>query len=166
MIKYRVDKGPPLLLDLDKEIYLTKLICDVFKTCNYKCISYNICRDHIHLIIVCHQENLPRIIQRIKSETSRKFNKKYLSAGPMSDNSNHARSLWSQKFFRVELNKYTIANLSKIPGYLYNDSHLEKAMRYIYHNRKKHGLPDSEVLSKITDSFTVSVDFAFDMDKE
>ena len=65
--------GPALLLPLDHEILLTQCIADVILESGFRCISYNICRDHVHMIIVCQHVQLVKVMQKIKSVLSKKF---------------------------------------------------------------------------------------------
>ena len=174
--------GPALLLPLDHEILLTQCIADVILESGFRCISYNICRDHVHMIIVCQHVQLVKVMQKIKSVLSKKFRRQLRERsrpmghdGPMGHDplggvsasprdAHHALAhdhLWSQKFYRADLDVWTLHTLSNLPGYLYKTTHLENALHYILYNREKHKLPYSEKLNVIIDNFRMRQEDAF-----
>jgi len=168
--------GSALLLDLEQEILLTQCIADVINESGFKCIAYNICKDHVHMIIVCQPIQLTNIMQKIKSVSSKNFRRALrvaecppigqdpLGGFASQKDPHHALAhdhLWSQKFYRAELDVWTLHTLSNIPGYLYKTTHLENALHYILSNREKHRLPFSEELNKIIESFKLEQDMAF-----
>jgi len=63
MIDYKVKKGPALELNLVEEIELTKIFKNIIIENNYNCIAYNICKDHVHLILVCEEDTLTQIVK-------------------------------------------------------------------------------------------------------
>ena len=166
--------GPALLLPLDHEILLTQCIADVILESGFRCISYNICRDHVHMIIVCQHVQLVKVMQKIKSVSSKNF-RRALRARPMGHDPlggggasrrdpHHALAhdhLWSQKFYRAELDVWTLHTLSNLPGYLFKTTHLENALHYILYNREKHKLPFSEELNDIIEIFRIRQEEAF-----
>ena len=160
MKKWKIKKGPAINLNLDEEIALTRIIGEIIRENRYQCISYNICSDHVHLILVCKNNELNSIVQKIKSISSKLFHRLEISFSH--DPLEHKNHLWSQKFFRVDMDVWKLGSLSNKPGYLYKSSHLRNAMAYIFKNREKHGLPLSEKLNKIISSFIVGLDAAFE----
>ena len=173
MRDYGVVKGPALLLDLDHEILLTQCIADVILESSFKCIAYNVCRDHVHMIIVCQHVQLAKIMQKVKSVSSKNFRRALrLRIAPMGQDPlggsrwdpHHALAhdhLWSQKFYRADLDVWTLHTLSNLPGYLFKTTHLENALHYILYNREKHQLPHSEELNSIIDTFRMEQNLAF-----
>lgn len=168
--------GPALLLELDHEILLTQCIADVIIESGFKCIAYNVCRDHVHMIIVCQHVQLPKIMQKVKSVSSKNFRRTLRlrsvsmgqdplgELGAMRRSPHHALAhdhLWSQKFYRADLDVWTLHTLSNLPGYLYKTTHLENALHYILYNREKHQLPFSEELNSIIDTFRMEQNVAF-----
>ena len=158
MIKYDVVKGDPVELDSNQEIELTKIIGGIIKEKNYQCIAYNICKDHIHLIIVCEKAELAEIIKNIKGKSSFLFQSNGFK--PIGE------SLWSQKFFRANLDVWQLNTISNLPGYLYNDTYLDNAINYIIHNREKHNLPHLPELESLINNFIVSQEEAFQQQSE
>ena len=160
MLDFNIDQGQPLLLSLEEEIELTKIIGQVIQDYDYKCLAYNICHDHVHLILVCHSDELGDQIQRIKSISSKLFRRSHAIT---SHNKYLHRSLWSQKFFRKELNEWSLSDVSYSPGEILRDTHLSRAIDYIKMNREKHGLLNSIELKKHIESFVISIDKAYEL---
>jgi REP element-mobilizing transposase RayT len=153
MIRLGIRKGEPVELNLEGEITLTRIIGAIIIEQGYHCLAYNICKDHVHLILVCEREKLSKTVQMIKGTSSYLFKSKDFN--PVSGR------LWSQKFFRAYLDIWELATRSHKPGYVYRDSHLTNALNYIRHNREKHKLPASDELQNIINSFIVSQETAF-----
>ncbi len=55
MIQLGICKGKPIYLSLEEEIALTEIIGNIIKENGYLCLEYNICKDHVHLLLVCEQ---------------------------------------------------------------------------------------------------------------
>lgn len=224
MIKYNILPENPVELNTKEEIILTKIIAEIVKEKNYKIMAYNICKDHVHLIIVCEFEELNDIVKTIKGKSAYEFNKMIrgnglkpigkeaapdgfqsngddttsigfqptdgvtISSGfqPIAEiktieidtkfddfkpieekNRNtynpyeHNGHLWSQKFFRANLDVWTLAELSPKAGYIYKDTYLDNAVSYIQNNRQKHQLPENKELTQLIDEMTISDDDAF-----
>jgi len=160
MVKYMVAKGPARILSLEEEIILTEIISTVIRENGYRCVSYNICQDHVHMIMVCKgPEELIKIVQKLKSISSKLFHRH--PAVSKETTILHKNKLWSQKFFRASLDEWTLGVMSSRPGELYESSYLQKAISYIENNRNKHGLEDSEKLRGIISGFLVSLDEAY-----
>ena len=164
MMKYHIKKGPARRLSLEEEIVLTQIISDIIIDNHYRCIAYNICKDHVHMILVCKPDDLSRIVQKLKSISSKLFHRDSSISKELTDL--HNNRLWSQKFFRASLNEWTLAILSNRPGELYQSSYLANAKAYIQSNRIKHRLEKSEVLEKIIEGFLISEDEAYSMGHE
>lgn len=153
MIKYKVRKGPPLELDLNEEIVLTQIIADIIIENEYRCAAYNICKDHVHMILVCEFEKLFEIVKVIKGKSSFLYQKAgYKKKGV---------PLWSQKFFKVDLDVWKLAVITNRVGYAYGESHLNNALVYIKNNRIKHCLQQSKELRDIIESFKLPLEKAF-----
>ncbi|MBU0976692.1 transposase, partial [Patescibacteria group bacterium] len=147
MIRFGVRRGKPIILTSQDEIEITKLVKNMVIDQQIKILAYNICRDHIHLILVCEESELGEIVRRFKGKTSYLFNKSETSGfnplyrdnkkivsrtrkqAPLSQVRSRGKTqakLWAQKFNRVLLDG--------------NDS-LSNAIDYVERNREKHGLP-------------------------
>ena len=52
-------------------LLVTKSISKIVKVAHLKLLTFHICADHIHLLIVCNMEQIPAIMQKIKAVTSK-----------------------------------------------------------------------------------------------
>ncbi|MBL0145597.1 MAG: transposase [Chitinophagaceae bacterium] len=75
-------KGKPVELGLKEEQALTHIFKDIIIENNYKCLAYNICKDHVHLILVCAENELTGIVQKLKSVSSKLLNRWCMSHLP------------------------------------------------------------------------------------
>ncbi|MCB9097810.1 MAG: Eco57I restriction-modification methylase domain-containing protein, partial [Arcobacter sp.] len=153
MIDYNVKKGPPLELKLKEEIALTQYIGEVIKEKGYCCMAYNICKDHVHLILVCEEEQLAEQVKTIKGKSSYLFQSNGFK--PIGE------SLWSQKFFAADLDVWKLWTADNAKGYGANDHYIDRAVHYINHNREKHQLPESKELEKVIAGFVKNKEKAF-----
>jgi len=157
MKKYNVKKGPPRILTLNQEIHLAIIFKDIIKEYNIRCITWNICQDHVHFLIVCLSENLSNQVRIIKSISSRKFQR----LSTIEENIFHKNHLWSARFFRAELDDWKLASLSRKAGLIWNSNFLYNTVVYINANRKKHQLEESVEMQNIILSSCMSIEDAF-----
>ncbi len=127
MKKYSKNKGlQPLVLDVEQEVEITTYISNIVKEDNLKIIAYNICADHIHLILFSEVTKRDNIIRKLKGKSTQMYKNKRNIIKPF--------SLWAQKY------NFTI---------ILSDDQLSNTYEYIMHNRIKHNLPINEELQKI-----------------
>lgn len=170
MIRLRIKKGPPIELNLAQEIALARIMGGIIRESGFRCLAYNVCKDHVHLILVCTRPALTRQVQKLKAVSSRLI-KPHLppmepvplggGVGTHRKGKKRYTPFWSQKFFRADMDIWELATLCKKPGYIYCSSYLANAMHYIRYNREKHQLPASEELQRIIDGFIMDQDVAF-----
>ena len=153
MIDYGIKKGPALELNLKEEVALTKIFRDIVLENNYNIMANNICKDHVHLILVCEPEALHTIAKTLKGKSSYIYQSQGFK--PLGE------PLWSQKFFFAQLDEFVFADLAKAPGYVFTDSYLDTAINYIESNRSKHHLPQSDTLKNTIADFTKTKEDAF-----
>ncbi|MDP3358218.1 MAG: transposase, partial [Lutibacter sp.] len=55
----------------EDEFVITQTIAKIVKDDDLNVLAYNICADHIHLLLVCEEEEITKIVQKIKSITSK-----------------------------------------------------------------------------------------------
>jgi type I restriction-modification system DNA methylase subunit/REP element-mobilizing transposase RayT len=148
MFDNHVKKGEPVWLSEKEEIIVTKTIAEIAEKDKLNILAYNICGDHAHILLVCEEEELPQIIQKIKSMSARACNiamGRTIPTGttehaPSSGESDTVQTgehaprttrgktqfhLWTQKFGQKEVT---------------SAEQLENTIAYIRNNRKKHGL--------------------------
>jgi type I restriction-modification system DNA methylase subunit/REP element-mobilizing transposase RayT len=154
MIKFKVrenrDNGTrpeadPVWLDKDEEILITKVVSEIVTEDQLNVMAYNICGDHMHLLLVCEKEDVPQIMQKIKSKTARAVNihrgvtipkeqhpdvvtEQTREHAPLSkqERGETQHSLWTQKYGCKEIT---------------DEAQLWNTVEYIRTNREKHELP-------------------------
>jgi REP element-mobilizing transposase RayT len=145
--KARMNKGlQPLAestgwyFDEQMEIELTKQIAKMVRENEYGVLAYNICGDHVHILLVCEDNELNEIVRKLKGRTSYEM-RKWLNIEK--DEEFH---LWAQKF-----------NKSFIDG----EDQLGNTIEYINNNRTKHSLPDSKGLKPLVQGMLTPLELAF-----
>ncbi|PJB14849.1 MAG: hypothetical protein CO118_06490, partial [Flavobacteriales bacterium CG_4_9_14_3_um_filter_32_8] len=126
-------KAQPIWLEPEDEILITNTIYEIIKEDELHVMAYNICGDHIHLLLVCEEEEVSKVMQKIKAKTARTIN---INKGitltrehaPLSTDSRGEKqnSLWTQKFGCKEIT---------------DEKQLWNTVEYIRTNREKHELP-------------------------
>ena len=153
MFDYQVKMGEAVWLDDEDEIIITKTIAEIVKESKLDnngiypidILEYNICGDHMHLLLVCEEEELTKIVGKIKGQTARERNRNKGINPLVRQNGEKAVSLWTQKYNKSEI---------RVENYLNN------AIEYIRNNRVKHELPKSKEIEKIKNEFLCSVEHA------
>lgn len=135
MIQYGIVPGDPVLLDEQTEIIVTGIIMGIISEhrvatpcSNWVVHAYNICKDHVHMLIECNREDLPNIIRKLKGKSAQLY-KNYLGIDP-----GIRFHLWGQKY-----NKWIIST----------ENQYHNTVAYINNNRLKHGLAENRELECI-----------------
>ncbi|HOV15607.1 MAG TPA: transposase, partial [Spirochaetota bacterium] len=140
MIEYNVKKGEPFVFTDEQEIYITEILKNIIVEEGYKILAYNICKDHIHILIACNPKELPNIIKKLKGKSSQKF-KEWLKIP-----SEEEFHLWAQKYDEKEIT---------------DDNRFENTINYINNNRTKHQLQDNKGLQPLVTQMTCAYENAF-----
>ncbi len=74
MFDNNVKTGEAIWLAEKDEIIITKIVAEIVKQDNLNVIEYNICGDHMHLLLVCEKEELTKIVGKLKAVSGRKYN--------------------------------------------------------------------------------------------
>ncbi|GAL70011.1 hypothetical protein JCM19302_2586 [Jejuia pallidilutea] len=142
----------------EDDLLITQTIADIVKEDALNLLAYNICADHIHLLIACDIEEIPSIMQKIKAITAKEVNKTRehttatrehapLANAPLENKKR--KPLWTQKY--------------SAPKEVTTQEQLDNTLRYIQNNRQKHELPPHiNTLQTIIDNMCVSVDKALE----
>ncbi len=140
MVTYRVTRGEPVILDDALEIEVTNYFVQIVQENALKVLAYNICQDHVHMILVCPENELSKQVAKLKGKSAFLFRK----ARGITESTH----LWGQKFYAEEI---------------CTELQLEKTMNYIDSNREKHSLYPSKGLKPlVTAMITPVVDKAFE----
>jgi REP element-mobilizing transposase RayT len=108
---------------VDRSVYLTneeglkvtEIIADIVTEENYNCLAFSINTDHVHMLLVCEEEELTNSVRKLKGKSAQLF-KDYL--GLKKEETFH---LWAQKFDRK---------------LIHSEQQLENTIRYIQTNRE------------------------------
>ena len=122
----------------DEELLITETISKIVKEDDLKLLAFNICADHIHLLLVCDIEEVALIMKKIKGRTSFMLNKskKIQGKGFKPLVVGKKKPIWQQKY--------------SSPKEITSANQLENTVKYIKSNRRKHQLePHSEKLQNI-----------------
>lgn len=138
----------------DDDLLITQTIADIAKEDDLKILAYNICADHIHLLLVCDIDEIPNIMQKIKGRSSFVHNNKGHNEGidkglkPLVEEKKQKnKPLWQQKY--------------SVPKEVTNQEQLHNTINYIQNNRHKHGLPaHSKTIENIIDTMCCDIDTA------
>ncbi|MBK6966340.1 MAG: transposase [Bacteroidales bacterium] len=126
MIKYRVrERRADGEMHIDRSVYLddkaglkvSAIIAQIVVEDKINCMAFNIGVDHVHMLLVCEEEELPQIVRKLKGKSAQKY-KEYLGI-PKEETYN----LWAQKFHRVPI---------------ISEEQFQNTLNYIVNNRDKH----------------------------
>ena len=133
----------PVILSEQEELLVCRIIDEIAREDSLNIVAFNICRDHFHLLLVCEEREVSKIVGKIKSKTAIAINKSRdastmttttarglaplspTMSPPLSTAPPVSRSIWTQKFGCNELT---------------TREHLQQTIQYINSNRTKHGL--------------------------
>ena len=116
-----------LEFSLEQEIVITNIFLKIAEENNviFRVLAYNICKDHVHLLICCEDNNLTNIVRILKGKSARLFNE-YSKI--------NNRQIWGQKYS------------SRI---VKDEEQLENNVNYVVNNRYKHHLQENKELEAI-----------------
>ena len=123
-------KAEGIWLDPDDGVLITTIVADIVKEDNLNVMAFNICGDHLHMLLVCEEEEVSKIVGKIKGKTSRVYNYNKGINPLVQSKREKSVSLWTQKF-------------GKTP--ILNENQLWNTVKYIRNNREKHNLPELPV---------------------
>ena len=113
-------------LEPEDEAVITETIAEIVKEKKLNLLQYNICKDHMHLVLVCEEDELATIMQHIKGKTARKHNSNK-GINPLVQKENEKSvPLWTQKYGCNEIT---------------TPLQLQNTIEYVKNNRTKHSLP-------------------------
>jgi REP element-mobilizing transposase RayT len=131
MRQLKIKRGEPVRLMTNEEILFTKLFGGIVAKYGLRLIAYNICCDHIHLVIESEESLIEQTVQMLKSTSAIEFNrqskKKY-------------RPFWAQKFNKRDIE---------------SEEQLINVIEYVNNNRLKHSLEKDEELERIIAGFII-----------
>lgn len=147
----------------DEEELIARTVSEIVSEDRLEIVAFNLCRDHMHLLVICIPDDVPKIMRRIKGKTARVCNASKMCGTHTYDankgihplDAQHARNaknkptpplkdgstpFWTQK--------YGCNPISSAEQY-YN------TISYIRNNRAKHRLPENPRLQELIDGFLI-----------
>ena len=147
----------PMLLSEEEEIIITETVSKIVREDKLNLLAYNICFDHMHMLLVCEEGEVPKIVGKIKSMTARAVNIAMGRTVPMTETL--AGTTAAAPRGHVPLSVPAAENLpdeklsergnTQCPlwtqkfgnTYIDSEEHLYNAIQYIQTNREHHDLP-------------------------
>ncbi|MFH0702630.1 MAG: N-6 DNA methylase [bacterium] len=129
MAEYNVKTGEPVIFDEQNEVLITTFIAQIINEDKLRVLAYNICGDHVHLALVCEENERDNIVRKIKGKSTQLYKQH--------NNINEEFHLWTQKYHS---------------SLIEDEIALKNTLTYINNNRLKHGLSSD---NKESDNGTV-----------
>ncbi len=134
----------------EDDLLITETIADIVKEDKLNMLAYNICADHLHLLLVCDINEVPKIMQKIKGRTSyvhkrKQHKEEYKGLKPLAkeqhkENYKGLKSL-AEKEKEKENKKPLWQQKYSAPKEVTSQEQLNNTLNYIQKNRTKHELP-------------------------
>lgn len=170
-----VKMGEPVWLSEQEELIVTETISEIVKTDGLNIVAYNICGDHAHIIVVGAEEEIPKIVQKLKAMSARACNIAMGRTVPTeehaplhhdtttSSTTEHAPLHYGTVHFtgehaplhRGQTQHHLWASKFDQKEITTNEQY-DNTIAYIQNNRKKHNLPESKALKTLISQFTCS----------
>lgn len=154
MEKYNILAGDAITLSLADEIEITKYMAETVEKYKMKVLAYNICRDHVHVLLACEETDRDRIVQILKSLSARRYDLW------KQNNKNHQDKGASSLVVEEKRNRGTVQNHLWAQKYNWrivtSDEELSTLYDYVQNNRTKHELPESNDLKSIISTMLTS----------
>lgn len=141
----------------EEEVIIAEIVRDLSKALDWKIAAFNCCRDHIHMLVICSEEEIPKIMHRLKGKTARVCNAHRAVKGinPLdATNGRYTPTVLKDKSTPFWTQKYYCKPIPDLEYYW-------NTVNYINENRVKHGLPDHPKLKSTIESFVLDFDQCF-----
>lgn len=135
-----------ILMTKEEEEIIAETVKGIVLEKKLNIVAFNVCRDHIHILIKCNIDDISKIMHQIKGRTARVCNqhRRLVNNGinpietEITPIVKKAKPFWTQKFSCT---------------YIKDSQHYWNAINYIQNNRVKHKLPKNPVLENIIAAF-------------
>ncbi|MBI9038282.1 MAG: transposase [Bacteroidales bacterium] len=184
-----VKTGKPVWLLEKEEIIVTQTIAEIAEKDDLNIIAYNICGDHVHILLVCEEQELPKIVQKLKSMSARACNitmGRTIAEGELSPQKKSEQAETTTEHAPMSAAHSVPQNIGacsdtkntpvtrkrgKTQHHLWtqkfgqkeitSNEQLENTINYIKNNRRKHQLSENKELETIIDKLGCSRQYAF-----
>lgn len=126
MVTHGVQTGEPVIMDATMECAIARHLNTIIEEEQIRVLTYNICKDHVHMLIVCSEDERDNIVKTLKGKSTHLYKKQY--------GITQKTNLRAQKYHRQ----------------IAKDEEARQAMwSYITDNRLKHDLPMNKGLQPL-----------------
>jgi REP element-mobilizing transposase RayT len=132
----------------EEEVLIATEVIALSKTLDVELFALNVCRDHMHLLVYCAIEEIPKFMQRIKGRTARVCNAHRASKGI--DPLDGARGIYNPRTLKDGSIPFWTQKYHCKP--IRSTTQLANTLAYIRNNRLKHQLPLNEGLDVLVKS--------------
>ena len=178
--------GEPLWFDKEDEIIITETVRDIAIEDKLNVLEYNICGDHMHILLVCEEEELPKIVGKLKSVSAKIRNRKrgytaeaigaavtrgHAANGDRSRTSGsgigaavtrgHAPLSEEDDTTKRGETQRRVWTQKFGKSEIKDGEYLANAIEYIRNNRNKHELPEIKEIGKLKKEFLCTPEHAF-----
>ncbi|MBL4559964.1 MAG: Eco57I restriction-modification methylase domain-containing protein [Labilibaculum sp.] len=138
-------KAEGIWLEANDELLVTKSVADVVKADSLNVLAYNICGDHMHLLLACEEEEITKIVGKLKAVSAKEYN---IAKGitipnaqehATKEHATHAQTRGHVPLHRKKYNSLWTQKFHCKP--IEDDEQLHNTLEYIQNNRSKHELP-------------------------
>ncbi len=132
----------------EDEMVIAETVLTLVKEQNLNILAFNVCKDHIHIVLVCEEEAVSEIVRKIKGRTAREVNLSNGFKPLVQKEGEKSVPLWTQKFGCKEI---------------VDENQLRNTIEYVKNNRVKHNLSphSNKGFKPLVDSIACSYEHAF-----
>jgi REP element-mobilizing transposase RayT len=157
MVKYKArerrferTKPDPEVFPMTKEEeeLIASTVADIVREDKLNIAAFNLCWDHMHILLVCEEEDVPKIMHKIKGRTARACNMlRNKGINPLDVlHKDGSIPFWTQKYGCKPVT---------------TEEHFWNTYNYIENNKVKHDLPKNPKLEKIIFGFVKTYEDCF-----
>ncbi len=130
--------------------------------------AFNLCRDHMHILLVCAEDEVPKIMHKVKGRTARVCNKWIANnngnlhnkgINPLDDKCNPLDGKYSTTKLKDGSTPFWTQKYGCNP--IKTSEHYWNTVNYIEKNKVKHNLPNNPKLQAIIQCFVKSYEECF-----
>ena len=181
MFDCHITTDKPEWIDEEDEQIITQTVADIVKEDGLNVLEYNLCGDHLHLLLVCEADELTAIVGKIKSVTAKNRNRErgYSTTTKVAATDTTAAATPPTTRRHAPLlsdtdTGYDTASPSSSRGEtqhalwtqkfgkseVKSGDYLANAIEYIRTNRTKHELPENPEIEKLKKEFLCTLEHA------
>ena len=171
-------KAEPIWLEKEDEVLVAKIASEIIQEDKLNVMAFNICGDHMHMVLVCDEEEVDQIVGKVKGKISRLYNKqKGITTDYKGITTDYKGITTDYKGITTDYKGVTTDYKGMNPlvkgkkkynslwGQKFSakpitsEDQLWNTLNYIRHNRAKHKLPENKELDSICTMAHMSQDF-------